>query len=82
MTAVRETETLPAPELLTVKDLMALTQLGRNTIYELINNGELGHIRVGTSLRVPRAEFERWVTKSVQRPVASPIPFSLAPKRR
>lgn len=70
------------PVLLTVKQLQALTGYGRNQVYELIHSGQLGHIQVGKSLRVPRGEFDRWVANAVQRPVAPSIPFSLAPKRR
>ncbi len=36
--------------------------VGRTTAYELIRTGRLPTIRVGRSVRVPRAELERWLT--------------------
>lgn len=83
MTAEKLVVTPPLePVLLTVKQLRELTGYGRNQIYDLIHSGQLGHIQVGKSLRVPRVEFDRWVANAVQRPVAPSIPFSLAPKQR
>lgn len=73
-----------APDLLTVADLRELTQLGRDTVYALIESGQLGAIRIGKQLRVPRSEYEAWkarVLGSGSRASAAPIPFTLTVPR-
>ena len=37
--------------------------LGRSTVYELIQRGELPVIRVGRAVRVPAAALQRWVER-------------------
>lgn len=72
------------PVLLTVADVMALTQLGRNVVYELLNTGQLRAIQVGRQYRVPRAEFDAWVersTGSAARGRPAPIQFTPAARR-
>jgi excisionase family DNA binding protein len=44
-----------------VKEVEALLQLSRSTVYELIRSGELPSIRIGRSVRVPREALERWL---------------------
>jgi excisionase family DNA binding protein len=45
---------------LSVKELMALTGLGRTKCYELIASGELEAIKAGRSVRVSRQSIEEW----------------------
>ena len=49
------------PILLRVADVARLLSLSRSAVYELIAAGQLPHIRLGSSLRVPRAALERWI---------------------
>lgn len=49
------------PELLTVRDVQDITQLGRTKVYELIRDGELPIIRLGRSIRIRRRVFEEWL---------------------
>jgi excisionase family DNA binding protein len=51
------------PEWHSVKDLMALTGLGRTKCYELVASGELEAIKAGRSVRVSRASFEEWTRR-------------------
>jgi excisionase family DNA binding protein len=46
---------------LRVADAARLLSLSRSAIYGLIAAGQLPHIRLGSSLRVPRAALERWI---------------------
>lgn len=62
-----------APDLLTVRDLRARTQLGRDAVYELIASGELPHIKVGRSIRVDEADYQRWKA-SAKRGGSEPLP--------
>lgn len=42
------------PLALTVKDLMPLLGIGRNTAYALVRTGVIPSIKVGRQLRIPR----------------------------
>jgi excisionase family DNA binding protein len=49
--------------LLRVHEAAALLGIGRSKAYELISRGELPHVRIGDSLRVPRAGLELWIAQ-------------------
>ncbi|MBZ9752763.1 excisionase family DNA-binding protein [Deinococcus sp. HMF7604] len=81
--------TSPAPhldaDLLTVDDLRALTQLGRDHVYRLLETGEIRSLRVGRQFRVPRSEYEAWKVRALKAstPQAISIPITLtAPRGR
>lgn len=43
------------PLVLTVDDLMAALNIGRNTAYELVRSGRVKSVRVGTQYRISKA---------------------------
>ncbi|MFJ9546058.1 helix-turn-helix domain-containing protein [Streptomyces erythrochromogenes] len=43
----------PAPELLTVPQVMAHLQLGRSAVYDLLRTGPLASITLGRARRIP-----------------------------
>jgi len=49
--------------LLRITEVAALLGLGRSTVYELVQRGELPVIHVGRAVRVPAAALERWVER-------------------
>jgi excisionase family DNA binding protein len=51
------------PLLLTVSQVMQRLQLGRNTVYDLINRKELRSIKVGSARRVPAKSLEQYIAK-------------------
>ena len=51
--------------LLRLSEVAARLGLGRSTIYELIQRGELPVIRVGRAVRVPVVALERWVERRI-----------------
>ena len=59
------TETQAKPQdprlVLTVKEVARLLGINKNSIYGAIARGELPHIRIGRSIRVPRAALERFL---------------------
>jgi excisionase family DNA binding protein len=50
------------PLLLNIKEVAQLLSLGRSTVYELLNKGELPSIKCGTARRVPFAALMQWIT--------------------
>lgn len=52
-----------APLLLTVPETAVALRLGRNTIYSLIQRGELPVVRVGRSIRISAAALDRWIAE-------------------
>jgi len=47
--------------LLTVDETAAALQIGRNTVYGLIQRGELPVVPFGRTIRVSRVALERWI---------------------
>jgi excisionase family DNA binding protein len=50
-----------APEVLTVEDVAELLGLGRNTVYDAANRGEIPHRRVGRRLIFSRSAVLEWL---------------------
>jgi excisionase family DNA binding protein len=48
-------------ELLTIAQVVALTQRSRSAIYLDIREGRLATVKLGRQTRVPRAELERYI---------------------
>ncbi len=53
------------PQWLSVKDLMALTGLGRTKCYEMLVAGEFEAIRAGRAVRISKASYEEWTRRNV-----------------
>ena len=51
-------------EVLTPREAWELLQVGRNAFYEAVARGEIPHVRIGRSIRVPRAALERWLERT------------------
>jgi excisionase family DNA binding protein len=42
------------PEVLTAREAAAILRVGRNQLYQAVGRGELGAVRIGRSLRIPK----------------------------
>jgi excisionase family DNA binding protein len=42
------------PEVLTAREAAAILRVGRNQLYQAIARGELGAVRIGRSIRIPK----------------------------
>jgi len=42
------------PEVLTVREAAAILRVGRNQIYQAVGRGEVGAVRIGRSIRIPK----------------------------
>ncbi len=49
------------PLLIRAEEAAKLLGLGRSKVFQMIAAGELPVIRMGRSVRVPRAELMRWI---------------------
>lgn len=57
-------------DVLTVTDVAEILFVGRNTIYDLLNAGQLKGFRIGRSWRVPKNNLEEYILgkcKSIQK---------------
>ena len=52
------------PLTLSVKDLMPILSIGRNTAYELIHSGQIRSVRIGRKIRIPKTEVLRFLKNS------------------
>lgn len=53
---------------LTVKELAELLRVSRRTAYMLVQSGEVPSVRVGGSIRIPRAALAEQLAKTVRTP--------------
>ena len=42
------------PDVLTPDDVIEILNIGRNTVYEMLNNGTIKSIRIGRKHRIPK----------------------------
>jgi excisionase family DNA binding protein len=42
------------PEVLTVREAAAILRVGRNQLYQAVTRGEVGAVRIGRSIRIPK----------------------------
>lgn len=52
-------------ELLTVEDLMELLNVGKNTAYQLLENGEVKAFRIGRVWKIPRKSVYDYIERMV-----------------
>ena len=50
-----------ASGLLNVRETAAFLDVSRDTVYRLIREGQLPHVRLGRLLRVPRTKLDEWL---------------------
>jgi excisionase family DNA binding protein len=58
------------PEVLTVREAAAILRVGRNQLYQAVARGELGAVRIGRSIRIPKHALLDLLA------AASPLPAS------
>ena len=45
------------PDLMTVKDIQDVLQIGRSMAYKLLQSGQLRALRIGSTYRIPKANL-------------------------
>jgi excisionase family DNA binding protein len=49
--------------LLTVREVAALLSVATATVYDLVERGELAHVRVSNAIRIARADLEAFLAR-------------------
>ncbi len=52
------------PDLLTPEDLQKALGIGRSTVYRLLNGGQLKHMRIGKTIKIPKRFLIDFVMES------------------
>jgi excisionase family DNA binding protein len=58
------------PEVFTVREATAILRVGRNQLYQAIARGELGAIRIGRSIRIPKRALLGLLAAASPRPAS------------
>ncbi len=53
-------------DVLTAYEAMDYLGVGENTLYKLLNSGELKAFRIGRVWKIPRKEIEKYIDKSIE----------------
>ena len=53
-------------DVLTAYEAMDYLGIGENTLYKLLNSGELKAFRIGRVWKIPRKEIEKYIDKSIE----------------
>ena len=53
----------PISEYLAPREVMDLLYIGKNTLYKLLNSGELKGFRIGKQWRVERSELQKYASR-------------------
>jgi excisionase family DNA binding protein len=51
---------VPSSDYLTVDEAAKLLHISRNSAYKAVEAGELPHVRLGKTIRIPRVNLEQW----------------------
>jgi excisionase family DNA binding protein len=65
---MRMPATAERPELLTLNELAEYLRIGRRTAWQLVNEGAVPAVKVGGQWRIPRAELDEQLAKTMRNP--------------
>lgn len=52
------------PEIIKCNELQAMLGVSKHAVYRLLNNGHIGHIRIGRSIRIPKINVIRYLIQT------------------
>ncbi len=67
MNAETEQERLDAPVLLTVGNVATVFRCTRHNVYRMLQRGEIGSVRIGAQLRIPKSEVDAYIARRTTR---------------
>jgi hypothetical protein len=53
------------PDVLTVEQLQNALEIGRSTAYKLVRSGDIGYIRIGSSIRIPKTALINYLQSNL-----------------
>ena len=54
------------PDILSVKQLCEILDIGKNTAYRLLQSGEIKSIKIGKVYKIPKKEVFKYINHSVK----------------
>lgn len=54
-------------EIMRFEEVMEFLNVGKNTLYTLLNNGEINAFKIGRAWKIPRKSVDDYVAKKVQK---------------
>ena len=60
------------PAVLTVEEAAQVLRISRGSAYEGVRTGEIPHVRIGRTIRVPRRAMEELLSYAIHQPDAAP----------
>lgn len=52
-------------EIMKFEEVMEFLNIGKNTLYRLLNNGEINAFRIGKVWKIPKKSVEEYINKKV-----------------
>lgn len=52
-------------EIMKFEEVMEFLNIGKNTLYRLLNNGEINAFRIGKVWKIPKKSVEEYIEKKV-----------------
>lgn len=54
-------------EIMRFEEVMEFLNIGKNTLYKLLNNGEINAFKIGKVWKIPKKSVDDYITKKVQK---------------
>ncbi len=61
-------DTKPLDEVMTIQEVADYLKVTRQTVYKLLNNGDLKAFKIGRSTRILRSELKRFIQQKMKSP--------------
>ena len=56
-------------QLLTPEEVASILKLGKSTIYQMVKRGEIPHILINHSVRIPANALQKWIEERITLPL-------------
>lgn len=54
-------------EIMRFEEVMEFLNIGKNTLYKLLNNGEISAFKIGKIWKIPKKSIDDYIAKKVQK---------------
>lgn len=56
-------------QLLTPEEVASILKLGKSTVYQMVKRGEIPHILINHSVRIPANALKKWIEERISLPL-------------